>query len=74
MTNTPCQIREGMVVIATPPTLPSKIKETVECLMKCLGRSCFVADHQMDVVTALCGSGPAFAWYSLLAGMFTLVL
>ncbi|PJF18910.1 Pyrroline-5-carboxylate reductase [Paramicrosporidium saccamoebae] len=63
MTNTPCQIREGMVVLATPPSLPSKVSSTVEHLMQCLGRIRFVADRHMDAVTALCGSGPAFAWY-----------
>jgi pyrroline-5-carboxylate reductase len=62
MPNTPCQIREGMVVLSTPPNLPIEIKDTAGRLMSCLGRMRFISDRHMDAVTALSGSGPAFAW------------
>ena len=61
MPNTPCQIREGMVVMSTPPNLPTEVQVLAERLMKPLGRTRFISDRHMDVVTALCGSGPAFA-------------
>lgn len=61
MPNTPCQIREGMVVMSTPSDLPSEVRVLAEQLMKPLGRARFLSDQHMDAATALSGSGPAFA-------------
>ena len=61
MPNTPCQIRQGMVVFSTSPSLCPTIRSLTLRLFSALGRCRFVADRHMDAVTALSGSGPAFA-------------
>lgn len=62
MPNTPCQIREGMVVLCCPPKMPIECREKAMALMMPLGRCRMIAETHMDAVTALSGSGPAFAW------------
>lgn len=62
MPNTPCQIREGMVVLCCPPKMPLELKDKAMALMSPLGRCRMIAEAHMDAVTALSGSGPAFAW------------
>lgn len=62
MPNTPCRIREGMVVISAPAALPGAQRELAMTLLQPLGRCRQLSDHHMDAATALSGSGPAFAW------------
>lgn len=62
MPNTPCQIREGMVVVSVPPNFDACNKKRIQELMSPLGRCRFLSDRHMDAATALGGSGPAFAW------------
>lgn len=60
MPNTAALIRESMTVIATPnPPLPSHLQCLVEWMFQRVGRVVWLPPSQMDVCTALCGSGPA---------------
>lgn len=61
MPNTPCQIREGMVVLSAGASLDVKSRQQILHLLGSLGRCRFLSDHHLDAVTALSGSGPAFA-------------
>lgn len=62
MPNTPCQIREGMVVVSVPLNFDADNKRRIQALLSPLGRCRFLSDRHMDAATALGGSGPAFAW------------
>lgn len=67
MPNTPCRIGEGMTAIAFAPSADSKEAKSIgRAIFEAVGRVVFVEDRLMDVVTALSGSGPAFAWYHCL--------
>lgn len=61
MPNTPCQIREGMTVLSAPSTVDPSARKLALELFTPLGRCRFLADRHLDAVTALSGSGPAFA-------------
>lgn len=61
MPNTPCQIREGMVVLSASSALESSSRQQILHLLNPLGQCRFLSDHHLDAVTALSGSGPAFA-------------
>lgn len=61
MPNTPCQIRQGMTVLAAGPGAdPADLALCVE-MFSTLGRVLQLEEKHFDVVTALSGSGPAFA-------------
>ena len=60
MPNTAALIRESMSVIAKPdPSLPPDLQKLVSWIFTRVGRVRTVPANQMDVCTALCGSGPA---------------
>ncbi len=60
MPNTPALIGEGMVCFACAPDLPEGERRTVAALLAPLGRVEAVDEAQMDAVTGLSGSGPAY--------------
>ena len=60
MPNICVAIGEGALGIASNDLLSREEMEAVEALLKPLGRSVQVSEEQMDAVTALAGSGPAF--------------
>jgi len=60
MPNTPALIGEGMVCFAAAPDLPEDDQRTVATLLAPLGRVEAVDEAQMDAVTGLSGSGPAY--------------
>lgn len=61
MPNTASLICESMTVIATSnPPLPSQLNALVTWMFTRIGRVVHLPPAQMDVSTALCGSGPAF--------------
>ncbi|KAF9427387.1 delta 1-pyrroline-5-carboxylate reductase [Podila epigama] len=63
MPNTPCKasIREGMTVLScSPGTDPESIEFTSQ-IFSTLGRCRILDEKHLDAVTALAGSGPAFA-------------
>ncbi|KPI39423.1 Pyrroline-5-carboxylate [Cyphellophora attinorum] len=61
MPNTAAVIRESMTVLATPsPPLAPEQSQLVEWIFTRIGRVVHLPPSNMDVSTALCGSGPAF--------------
>jgi pyrroline-5-carboxylate reductase len=61
MPNTPCVIREGMTVLAPGSTASDAQVERVRALFASVGRVRVLDERYLDAVTALSGSGPAFA-------------
>lgn len=61
MPNTPCLIREGMTVLAAGPGATPAHLALAEGLFGSVGRVRVLEEKHFDVVTALSGSGPAFA-------------
>ena len=61
MPNVPCKIREGMTVLVTEPTITEEERSIVHWIFSQIGRAMFLEEKHIDVATALCGSGPAFA-------------
>ncbi len=62
MPNTPALIGEGMVCFAGPEGLAEEDRRAVAALLAPLGRVQEVEEAQMDAVTGLSGSGPAYAF------------
>jgi len=64
MPNTPCLVGAGMSVLYAPPEVPREVRRTAEDLLATCGRTAWVNDEaQLDAVTALSGSGPAYFFY-----------
>ena len=61
MPNTPASIGEGMIVCCPGVGVEASQRQLVEELMSCIGKTVFIEDeNQMDAVTAVSGSGPAY--------------
>jgi pyrroline-5-carboxylate reductase len=65
MPNTPCLIGHGMTVLAPGPRATEEQVATARKIFEPLGRVVQLQDKQMDAVTSLNGSGPAFAYVVL---------
>ncbi|MEZ4318289.1 MAG: pyrroline-5-carboxylate reductase [Myxococcota bacterium] len=61
MPNTPCLIREGMTVLTAGPGATEAQMQLCDSLFASVGRVRQLEEKHFDVVTALSGSGPAFA-------------
>lgn len=63
MPNTPARIGEGMSVwTATPEVLPADLERT-RCILRALGKEIFVThEEELDMATALSGTGPAYVF------------
>nr|POF14372.1 pyrroline-5-carboxylate reductase [Quercus suber] len=62
MPNTAAAVRESMTVIAnSSPPLPAETSSLITWIFSRIGRTVNLPSNLMDVSTALCGSGPAFA-------------
>lgn len=61
MPNTPCTIRQGMTVLAPGPRAESHHIEAAQKIFSSVGRCRVLREKYLDAVTALGGSGPAFA-------------
>lgn len=68
MPNTPALIRQGTAAIAAGAYADEADLEVAETIFNCVGVTVRVAERDMDAVTALSGSGPAYVFY-LLEGM-----
>ena len=69
MPNTPAAIGKGMSVLCAAPTVNDEEKELAESLLKAVGEVAWVDDEDdMNAVTALSGSGPAW-FFSLMEAM-----
>ncbi|MFQ5508498.1 MAG: pyrroline-5-carboxylate reductase [Leptospirillia bacterium] len=62
MPNTPCLVAEGASAITPGPGVTAKELGRVSEVLGAVGSVCVVAEEQMDAVTALSGSGPAYVF------------
>ena len=62
MPNTPSLVKEGMTGIALNEYVTENDREEIKALFESFGRVEFVDESLMDVVTAVGGSSPAFAY------------
>ncbi|HHX77474.1 MAG TPA: pyrroline-5-carboxylate reductase, partial [Firmicutes bacterium] len=62
MPNTPCLVGAGMVVIAPGKDIDDDEVTAVKKLLEPVGRVIVLAEKQLDAVTGLSGSGPAYVF------------
>lgn len=62
MPNMPCRVQQGVIAISSRYGSYELAEEMGRKLFEPLGHVLFIDEKHMDVVTALSGSGPAFAW------------
>ncbi len=62
MPNIPVILEEGAIGICHNAVATRAQREMVECLFRAVGVVAWVDDEQMDAVTALSGSGPAYVY------------
>jgi len=64
MPNTPALVRQGMTGLYALPAVSAAQREQAQRIMQAVGRSVWLDDEaQMDAVTAVSGSGPAYVFY-----------
>ncbi|HOF05857.1 MAG TPA: pyrroline-5-carboxylate reductase [Syntrophales bacterium] len=62
MPNTPALIGEGMTALAAGPAATAEDMETALHIFTAVGKTVVVKEEQLDAVTGLSGSGPAYAF------------
>lgn len=62
MPNLPMSVGLGMTAVCADPAVPAELVEEVRGLFAVAGRAQLVEERLFDTVTALSGSGPAFAF------------
>ncbi len=66
MPNTPALIGEAMTVLCASPAVPPSLKKIAIQIMEAVGHVVWIDDEsQMDAVTAISGSGPAYVFLFL---------
>lgn len=66
MPNTPAQIQAGISALYALPEVSEIEQHAAQALMQAVGQTVWVADEtQMDAVTAISGSGPAYVFYCI---------
>jgi pyrroline-5-carboxylate reductase len=65
MPNTPALVLSGISALAKNAVADEKDLELVESLFKAIGETVRVEESQLDAVTGLSGSGPAYIFYIL---------
>src|ERR1017187_9616109 len=71
MPNIPVVVEEGATAVAFNPMATQADRDLVEGIFRAVGVVCFVDEENMDAVTALSGSGPAYIYMvieALIAG------
>jgi pyrroline-5-carboxylate reductase len=63
MPNTPALVDEGMAAIAPGTHCDDAHLTEAEELLSCVGRVVHVPEYQLDAVTAISGSGPAYLYF-----------
>lgn len=64
MPNTPALIGQGMTALYARPAVRQTERQTVEAVIRTTGESLWLTqESQLDAVTALSGSGPAYVFY-----------
>ena len=62
MPNTPLLVGEGMTVFELPISIPENDMKLITSIFESLGKTSYAYAAQMDAVTAVSGSGPAYAY------------
>lgn len=63
MPNTPALYGRGITGLYAPPGTPDSARATAESILSAVGETCWLDDEgQLDAVTALSGSGPAYVF------------
>ena len=66
MPNTPALIGAGITALCADPSVDRDGRANAEKVLQAVGRTVWIADEtQMDAVTAMSGSGPAYVFYFL---------
>ena len=66
MPNTPALVGKGMSALYARPSVSAPERQSIEAIMATTGEFLWVDDEpQLDAVTALSGSGPAYVFYFL---------
>jgi pyrroline-5-carboxylate reductase len=64
MPNTPALLRAGISGLYAPPSVTPAARALAEHILRCVGDCVWLADEaQLDAVTALSGSGPAYFFF-----------
>lgn len=64
MPNLPCQVGKGMTAYYTAPAVPDKDTTFIQLLLETTGEALKIEqEEQMDAITAVSGSGPAYVFY-----------
>ncbi len=63
MPNTPCQIGKGISALTYNKNVNKERKELVKNIFGSIGKIVEVKENELDIVTALSGSGPAYFCY-----------
>lgn len=70
MPNTPALVGQGITGLAALPSVPDANRDQVEAILKSAGPVVWLdREDQLDAVTALSGSGPAYVFYVIEAMM-----
>ncbi len=63
MPNTPASIMEGVTAICANSNAQSSDIENAKLLFECVGKIAHINEKDIDIFTALIGSGPAYVFY-----------
>jgi len=63
MPNTPARIQSGVIGVCLGTNCSTQAAERAEQVLRCAGRVVQVSEAQMDALTAVSGSGPAYVFY-----------
>lgn len=64
MPNTPAQVQAGVTALFAMPGVSTQQREQAGALLGAVGQTLWLSDeNQMDAVTAISGSGPAYVFY-----------
>jgi pyrroline-5-carboxylate reductase len=66
MPNTPALVQAGIAGLYAPPAVSQEARSQAEAVLRAVGGVVWVADEpQLDAVTAVSGSGPAYVFYCI---------
>ena len=64
MPNTPAQVRAGVTALFAMPGVSTQQRDQADILLSAVGQTLWLSEeNQMDAVTAISGSGPAYVFY-----------
>ena len=64
MPNTPAQVRAGVTALFAMPGVSTQQRHQADILLSAVGQTLWLSEeNQMDAVTAISGSGPAYVFY-----------